>query len=80
MTKLTSEQAAMITELANDFRPVVAEIEKSIKTTQNHYGKYMAIIGELSQGNRGIGAAVALALIQAGANQAGVDSALKLSF
>ena len=73
-------QGAFVEELANDLKELVQETESSAKTTQNHYGKYMSILSQLSHGDKRTGNIVALALIRAGANQQGVKDALRLSF
>ena len=71
---------AAVKDLAGDLKDLVVKIEASPKLTQNHYGRYMSIIGHVAQGNRQTGQIVALALIAAGANRAGVASALQVSF
>ncbi len=71
---------AAVKDLAGDLKDLVVKIEASPKLTQNHYGRYMSIIGQVAQGNRKIGQIVALALVAAGANRAGVASALQVSF
>ena len=71
---------AAVKDLAGDLKDLVAEIEASLKLTQNHYGRYMSIIGQVAQGNRQTAQIVALALVAAGANRAGVASALQVSF
>lgn len=79
----TTKQAkmeALIDDLANDFKPIVADIEKGIKTTQNNYGRYMSVLSQLGKGNRDHTNLFALALIKAGANRQGVGSAIKILF
>ena len=74
----TKEQIdAAIKDLAKDLEPVVQEIESGLKTTQNHYGRYMSILtmaGNEPDSMR----LIALALVEAGANHAGVKSAMKI--
>jgi hypothetical protein len=83
-TKITMENnpklAALISSLAADFQPIVAEIEKGTKTTQNNYGRYMSLLSTLSDGNRGKANLFALALTEAGANRMGVASAMQILF
>ncbi len=69
-----------ITALAGDFKPLVTEIEASIKTTQDHYGRYMAVISGLSKGNEKVAKIISLALMEAGANPNGVRSARHVLF
>lgn len=71
---------AMVKDMANDLRGPVSDIEASIKTTQNHYGRYMSLIGQLATGNKTTANFIALALIEAGANRQGVTDALRVSF
>jgi len=68
----------LINELASRLKPLVNETESSFATTQNHYGDYMLTIQQLSKGNKNMAKAIALALIQAGANKHGVISAMQL--
>jgi len=72
---------AIIADLANDLRPLVDRIEKRpLPTTKNNYGEYLALIGKLSRGDHNMGKIVTAALLDAGANHAGVASAYKISF
>ena len=70
----------LITSLANDMREPVDKIEAGIKTTQNNYGQYMSLISTLSKGEKRVALIIAQALIEAGANVAGVNSAMKVLF
>ena len=73
---LNAATKAIIDDMAKTLKPVVHAIETSIKTSQNHYGRYLSILTQFKDKQmRGI---VVKALIQAGANQAGVNSALKI--
>lgn len=69
---------AIVDDLAKEFKPVVSDIESGIKTTQNNYGRYLSLLSQLSDGNKNKSQIFALALIKAGANRAGVSSALKV--
>lgn len=71
--------AELITSLAADFKDDVAKIEGGIKTTQNHYGRYMALLSTMNQ-NKTTTHILALALIEAGANRQGVLDAYKIMF
>ena len=75
---MNEKQIQLITDLAADFKPIVAEIEGGIKTTQNNYGRYGALLNQLSKGDKRIAGILALALIKAGANSVGVNNGLKL--
>ena len=62
-----------------DIIAYVQKVETGIKTTQNNYGKYMQFLtGILSQHGPAFTGAVALGLIESGANAQGVQSALKV--
>lgn len=71
---------ALVTEL----RPFVSDIEGQRPTTQNHYGKYLALISSLRDSfadstiltPKFLGGV----LIKAGANTQGVRSAVDLSY
>ena len=76
--KLNEKQKELITDLANDFLETVKAIEKGVKTTQNHYGKYGQLLSVLSKGNRKHAEIYAFALMEAGANKSGVKSALQV--
>ena len=64
-----------LNDLAREFAPMVAKIEAGLETTQDHYGRYMAILGvfEHEQSRR----IAAVALVRAGANRRGVGSAFE---
>jgi len=70
---------AMIESLVPDLKGLVKEIEGGHKTTQNHYGRYMSLIAKIGGDSKPMRNIVALALLRAGANRAGVSSALSLS-
>ena len=76
--KLNEKQKELIADLANDFLETVKAIEKGVKTTQNHYGKYGQLLSVLSKGNRKHAEIYAVALMEAGANKSGVKSALQV--
>lgn len=67
----------LLESLANDLKPLVNDTEKSFATTKNHYGDYMAIINQLSNGEKRMAKIIALALIQAGGNKEGIMSAMQ---
>ncbi len=69
----------LITDLAGDLKELVTEIEDGVPSTMNHYGKYMNVIATVGAGDITVKRIVALALVEAGANHAGVKSALNLS-
>jgi hypothetical protein len=68
----------LVNGLADDVRPEVQRIEAKIAITQNHYGDYMNLLSTVSGGNSKVGKLMGMALIQAGANSAGVNSALQV--
>lgn len=67
----------LISDLAKELKSVVENTEKSFATTKNHYADYMAIINQLSKGNKKMAQVIALALIQAGGNKQGILSAMQ---
>jgi len=77
---MTSESLnTLINDLASDFAPVVKDIESKREMTKGHYGEYMQLLG-MANGDKVKGNLFALAMIKAGANTAGVGSALKICF
>lgn len=79
--KVDSQQAkldAMIDDLVPDLKPIVQRIERRTRTTQNAYGDYMNLIVQLGKDDARMRKLIALALLKAGANKAGVRSALKV--
>jgi len=80
MENAAEKLTTLINDLAEDFKPTVSKIESGPKTTQNHYGRYMSLLSTLSDGNHGKAKLFRLALLKAGANQNGVDSAMKVLF
>jgi hypothetical protein len=70
---------AVINDVAEDLRDLVTDIEAGIETTQDHYGDYLGILTTMGQGDAGFRKVIAVALLKAGANHDGVQSALKCS-
>lgn len=68
--------ASAVSDLANDLRPAVAQIEAEPQTTRNHYGKYLGILSMCKDPQSR--AVLLAALIEAGANLQGVRDAYKL--
>ena len=68
----------LIDQLTIDLQPLVDDIHKQQALTQNYYGDYMNIISQCSGGNRNKSILIAIALIKAGANVRGVESAMKI--
>lgn len=73
MNQQEAQQA--ISQVVEALTPIVAKIEKSFPSTQNHYGDYLGILGMAQPSERKKLAAV---LVKAGANLEGVRSALEL--
>lgn len=82
----TSEELKKILDsLSKIIRPEIQEIENGPELSKNHYQSYMSLISMLTEGEIS-GASLAgknpkfwaLVLIQAGANKAGVISAVEL--
>jgi hypothetical protein len=74
------KETKLIMELAEDFAPFVKDVENSIATTRNHYGRYGAMLTRLSKGSKRNATIFAYAMIQAGANGQGVSDALNTFF
>lgn len=83
---MTSEEKkekllAMISEMADDLKGVVEEIENnSMQVTQHNYDRYMTVIHELSNGNKTQAMLVVMALLDAGANREGVKNAMRVCY
>jgi hypothetical protein len=58
--------------------PTVVGIENGPELTRGHYGEYMTILNTC-KGDKFFKSCVAQAMIQAGGNKEGVDSALRLA-
>ena len=74
------KEAKLILDLAEDFAPFVNDVENSIATTRNHYGRYGAMLCKLSKGSKRNATIFAYAMLQAGANGQGVSDALNAFF
>lgn len=74
------QREQLIKDLAGDFAPFVKDVESSLATTRNHYGRYGAMLTKLSKGNRGHALIFASAMIAAGANGSGVNDAISVFF
>jgi len=70
---------AAISSMAEDLKEVVEDIENGVPFTQGNYDKYAMVIEQMSNGKNGMKFAVALALMEAGANVNGVRAAISLT-
>ena len=69
----------IIDSLAEQLREAVTEIEAQHPSTRGHYGTYMGIFSRFAD-DIGQARVLAMALKKAGANEQGVDDALRVSF
>jgi len=76
----TTQLDALVDDLAADFKPQVTKIESGIKMTQNHYGRYMALLSQMAKGDKHLAMVFSLAMVKAGANRDGIKSALQILF
>ena len=67
----------LISQLAEDFKPSVQQIEAKIATTRSHYGDYMALLSSVAKSKQHA-QIFSLAMIEAGANRQGVNDALRV--
>jgi hypothetical protein len=76
MKMLKSEK--LLDELAQDLKPEVDKIENcKVKSTQNNYGRYLALISTYAQ-NKDIAVIVGEAMRRAGGSSAGIAAALRV--
>lgn len=75
MTERSNEHVMAVVDA---LKSTVADIEASIATTRNHYGDYMGLIMRFAD-DTGQRTMMAKCLKLAGANEQGVDDALKAS-
>jgi len=76
----TTQLDEIINNQTADFKPQVTKIEASIKTTQNHYGRYMSLLSQMAKGDKHLAMVFSLAMVKAGANRDGIKSALQILF
>ena len=69
---MTKKQEQYIDDLADELRHVVENIENSIKTTKNNYGKYGRALSYFSDGCPDKAMTLMLAFKRAGANMQGL--------
>jgi len=72
---MTHEANKLIEDLVTELKSSVDNIEKSLPTTKNHYGDYMAMLAMFDDNKRKV---IALALVRCGANKQGVIDAYNL--
>lgn len=74
---MNKDQArAAINQVIATLKPIVSKIEARPALTANHYGDYMAVLGQAPAAQR---THLAACLIKAGANEQGVTDALRLT-
>lgn len=78
-TSTTNKLEESIRELAKDpdIISTVTSIENSIKTTENHYGKYYQILGQFAKNPVAL-YVMPKALKLAGGNAQGIESAIRV--
>lgn len=76
---MTGPVQTTIDNLAELFREAVTEIEAQHPSTRGHHGIYMGLLSRFAD-DREQATILAKALIQAGANEQGVNDALRVSF
>jgi hypothetical protein len=76
---MSARAQEIIDSLADSLREGVADIEASTPMTRGHYGTYMGLFSQFAD-DAGQGRILAAALIKAGANERGVNDALRVSF
>lgn len=74
-TELSPDLKNAINRIAEAIKPALDEIHKHPATTQNYYGDYMAMLGTVSPDKIKL---LAIAMMEAGANPYGVESAVKI--
>jgi len=79
MTNNTGSQQLKdaISKLANEFKPLLADIHNQDANTKNYYGDYLSILSQFAD-NKGKLKLIALSLMYAGANVEGVEAAVKI--
>ncbi len=77
---MNKKQIQLIKELAQDIAPIVKKIEKSPKTTQDHYDRYGSILTRIAGSDRKLATVYVLAFKEAGANPRGIDAAINTFF
>lgn len=70
----------IVSAMADDLRPVIADIKANPPTTKDNYDQYYKLIDRLAGGNRTRLLLVVLALMEAGADREGVRHATKVAF
>tara|TARA_R100000789_G_scaffold93014_1_gene91897 strand:+ start:704 stop:967 length:264 start_codon:yes stop_codon:yes gene_type:complete len=69
----------LLDELAQDLKSSVDKIENcDLKSTQNDYGKYLAIISTYAEGKKDFAQIIGEALRRAGGSSAGIAAALRV--
>ena len=76
---LNPAQEKLLDDFVEIFKPEVKKIEAMPATTQNHYGNYMALLSAMKK-PANVTKFIAIALMRAGANVAGVKSALQIMY
>jgi|TARA_B100001093_G_C26830993_1_gene1016114 hypothetical protein len=69
---MTTEEKQYLDDLTDDFKPIVDNIEKGIKTTKNNYAKYGQALSYFSDGCPDKALTLMLVLKRAGANMQGL--------
>ena len=75
-TQMSAQLNNAVKQLAQIIKPAIDAIHEGNATTKNYYGDYMAILGQTN--NAAKAKILALAMIEAGANVYGIESAMSI--
>jgi hypothetical protein len=79
MAKVSQEKIDQFVDMLQpEAKEAVESVNKKIATTKDNYGEYMKVLSIVGNGNSNITKIFALAMIKAGGNRNGINSALKV--
>lgn len=74
---LTPETLTAVKSIAETIQPILDDIHAQKPTTQNYYGDYMRVLSYATKKGEGRVKLLALAMLYAGCNPSGIESAIK---
>jgi len=74
---MTTEEKQYLDDMTNEFKPIVDNIEKGIRTTKNNYAKYGSALSYFSGGCPNKALTLMLVFKRAGANMQGLRDGYK---
>ena len=77
LSNLSPELLQAVNSIAETIKPIIEDIHSKQATSQNYYADYMRILSYQQHKGKGYVKLLAIAMLKAGCNPMGIESAVK---